>query len=233
MTTIKYYSAFSLQGPDDAGTTQLKAIVHSSFPTTDSDEAVREINLDLSPSQSHGIIYLPLRFPKFLAPAWKDKQWDAFLDEHLNAISDTMDEYLVQTTSLCIAESNRDELLRSTESVVIDVRGALWNRYSPSVLEGFKIGVYRSGTGWPAWLNIEPTVDRALGTARKVCAEAGLDPKKSIQLIGKAKNLGSAAGLGFDAFIYSSEHFAKGLVLAGMVILIIGGLAGWLASHFI
>ncbi len=143
------------------------------------------IGLDLSRFPSHGVAQIPLPFPRFLQPKWSEREWRAFLKNHGGAVVAALREYLIQILSLAVAHDERKEIVAQSELVVLDVRGALYGKYLSKQDEGFKIGVFRYGHDWPIWLDIKPTWDLAIGSAKEIANEANL-PQSAIRFVGHA-----------------------------------------------
>ncbi len=152
-------------------------------------EKRRELMIEAEVSPDHGIMTVPVRLPRYLRPEWSQADWNKFVDGEIGLLLNFVDEAVVQGLSLALVADNdiRKSILRTGDEVVIDFRGDLPNKYLPMVLGGYKVGVYRSGNNWPAWLSIQPTYDLALKEAESIRTEAGL-PKKSITTTGKLSN---------------------------------------------
>lgn len=161
------------------------------------DERRFAIEIDATIAKDHGIMTIPVRLPRHLMPEWSQNEWETFIKEEEGFFHGTIDEAVVQCLSLALVSdtARRAAILRTANQVVVDLRGDIPNKYLPMVLGGYKVGVYRSGHGWPIWLSIQPTYDLALKEAEKIRAEAGL-PKKDIEAVGALANfLNARTGL--------------------------------------
>jgi hypothetical protein len=204
-----------------------EARFYSDYGATDGHKATMELDAELS--KDHGILTVPLRFPRYLMPGWGQKEWASFIDGEIGFFYNTIDEAVVLCLSLAIAdnESFRSEVLRTANEVVIDFRGDLPNKYLAMVLGGYKIGVYRSGNNWPIWLSIQPTYDLALKEAEKIREEAGL-PRKAIVSTGALQNF-LRAKLGIPSIL--SDQANPGANRTGWLVAV-GALILWVISWF-
>jgi hypothetical protein len=188
----------------------------------------RELMVEAEASRDHGIITVPVRLPRYLMPEWSQADWMKFIDSEIGLFHSFVDEAVVQCLSLAVVadDDRRKDILRTANEVVIDFRGDLPNMYLAMMLGGYKVGVYRSGNNWPAWLSIQPTYDLALKEAESIRAEAGLPKNKSITATGKLSNF-LKAGMGYPI---QSESASSGgrwwwIVVAAIVVI---NLVAWL-----
>lgn len=162
----------------------------SSFYGTGSDSGLaRTLKVEAEISRDHGIMTVPVRLPRHLMPEWSQEEWDSFIADELGMFYNFVDEAVVIGLSLAIASKTtlRKEVLQTANGVAMDFRGDVPNGWFGMMWGGYKIGVYRSGQGWPIWMSIAPTYDLAIDEAKKLSDEAGL-PKKAIQATGALLN---------------------------------------------
>jgi hypothetical protein len=151
------------------------------------------LEIDAEVSRDHGLMTIPVRLPRHLMPEWSPEEWDIFIGQEIRLFHNFVDEAVLQCLSLAIVtdDSRRAEILRTANGVVIDFRGDLPNIYASMMLGGYKVGVYRSGHGWPIWLSIQPTYDLALKEAERIRNEINL-PANSVVATGALSNFLSA-----------------------------------------
>ena len=156
-----------------------------SYFTNSDTELVKTLEIDAEITRDHGTMNVPVRLPRHLMPEWSQEEWDSFITSELGMFSDFVDEAIVVGLSLAIASRDklRKEVLQASNAVVIDFRGDIPNGWFAMMWGGYKIGVYRSGQGWPIWMSIAPTYDLAIEEEKKLRDQAGL-PKNSIQATG-------------------------------------------------
>jgi hypothetical protein len=189
-------------------------------------EHLRLLSLGVEATQDHGIMTIPVRLPRYLMPEWSQDDWSKFIGSQIGFFHQLVDEAVVQCLSLALAanDERRTEILRKADGVVVDFRGDLPNAYLPMMSGGYKVGVYRSGNGWPIWLSIQPTYDLALKEAESIRASANLPKGKSVTAAGR---LASFLKADMDLPILSnSSSGIRGWIVAGVVAII--GLAAWL-----
>jgi hypothetical protein len=191
----------------------------------------RELRVEAEVSRDHGIITVPVRLPRYLMPEWSQADWTNFIDSEIGFFHNFVDEAVVQCLSLALvaADDRRKEILRTANEVVVDFRGDLPNMYSPMVLGGYKVGVYRSGNNWPIWLSIQPTYDLALKEAESIRADAGLPKNKSITATGTLANF-LKADMGLPSILSNASAGTGGwwwIAMAPVVVII---LIAWLKN---
>jgi hypothetical protein len=158
----------------------LNASVHPlGDPSADGLE--RALIVESEVSRDHGVVTIPVRLPRHLAPHWSPDAWEVFFRREANFLCSHIDESLLLYLSLAMSQEqgHRRQLLKDAEQVVIDFRGDLPNKLLPMTLGGYKIGVYRRGQDWPAWLSIQPSQVDAFAEARRIRQEAGLAKSKA------------------------------------------------------
>ena len=137
-------------------------------------EHCRHFSIDVNASEDHGLITIPIRLPRYLMPQWSKEDWAKFVEGEIGFFQSFIDEGAAQCLSLAMVQ-DRDRkkcIIKDAEQVVIDFRGDLPACYLPTMLGGYKIGVYRTGNQWPIWMSIQPTYDLALEEAAKLRDEA-------------------------------------------------------------
>jgi hypothetical protein len=120
----------------------------------------------------------------------------------------------------------RKEVLQTANGVVIDFRGDIPNGWFAMMWGGYKIGVYRSGHGWPIWMSIAPTYDLAIEEAKKLRDEARL-PKNSIQATGKLLNF---LNVKIGPPLMSSKANDLRIPLVALVLIV--GIGSWFIRGF-
>ena len=147
---------------------------------TNSDtELVKTLEIDAEITRDHGTMNVPVRLPRHLMPEWSQDEWIALLrvNSVCSAISLTKRSWSGCPSRLRPGISCARKFFKTSNAVVIDFRGDIPNGWFAMMWEGYKIGVYRSGQGWPIWMSIAPTYDLAIEEAKKLRDQAGL-PKK-------------------------------------------------------
>jgi hypothetical protein len=214
--------------PERKGLIALFETSSSTFSPSEGHRAAIDLEVELT--EDHGVLTLPVRLPRYLMPEWGENEWASFIEGEEGFFYRTIDEAVVQCLSLALAsdEELRKQVLQTANEVVIDFRGDLPNKYLAMQLGGYKVGVYRSGQGWPFWLSIQPTYDLAVKEAERIRDEAGL-PKKSIVATGALLN---ALSVGYLPLIMSASTNRKSFLgwLLVLIAFILSGIV-WFIRH--
>lgn len=193
---------------------------------TEQGEQNYPLTIDLTPTELHGVIGIPLLFPKFLMPSWNEAQWKTFCEEAIDMIYGSIQEFFIQSTSLSLANMHKKEILADADSIVVDFRGDLFNGVLPIDQGGFKIGIYRKSNDWPVWLDVAPTFDLALQSANTIKQETGIT---NLVSAGKLTNILEFRGNNYSKFINSDSL----IPIVALVSLVVGIIIGLLLCKFL